>query len=94
MGVPVVTITGKTASGRAGLGILSSIGLGELVARSEDEFMKIAGDLARDRARMAELRSTLRDRMKGSVLMDGKGFARKMEAVYRDVWRRWCLGKI
>ncbi len=92
MGVPVVTLIGKTASGRAGLGILSSIELGELVAGSEDEFVRIAGELARDRARMGELRSSLRERMKGSVLMDAKGFARKMEAVYRDVWRRWCLG--
>jgi len=90
MGVPVVSLTGKTASGRAGLSILSTLGLKELVAGTENEFVKIAGELARDRSRLAELRLTLREKMKNSPVMDAIGFARKMEAVYRDIWRRWC----
>ncbi len=92
MGVPVVSLTGKTASGRAGSSILSTLGLGELIAGSEDEFVKIAAELARDRSRLGELRSTLRQRMKQSPLMDALGFARKMEVAYRDAWRRWCAG--
>jgi predicted O-linked N-acetylglucosamine transferase (SPINDLY family) len=92
MGVPVVSLAGKTASGRAGLSILSTLGLKELIAGSEDEFVKIAGELARDRSRLGELRSTFRQRMKQSPLMDAVAFARKMEAAYRDAWRRWCAG--
>jgi protein O-GlcNAc transferase len=90
MGVPVVTLPGKTAAGRAGLSILSTIGMPELIAGTEDEFVKIAGELAFDRPRLAQLRSTLRERMQRSPLMDSAGFARKMESAYREAWRNWC----
>jgi predicted O-linked N-acetylglucosamine transferase (SPINDLY family) len=93
MGVPVVTLAGHTASGRAGVSILSTIGLPELVARTEDEFIRIAAGLAGDRARLADLRSTLRQRTTQSPLMDAPGFARKMEAAYREMWQRWRDGK-
>ena len=39
MGVPVVTLAGKTAVGRGGLSILSNIGLPELVGHTEDEYV-------------------------------------------------------
>jgi protein O-GlcNAc transferase len=93
MGVPVVTLAGKTAAGRAGTSILSTVGLPELIAKSEDAFVNIAVKLAHDPARLAELHATLRQKMVQSPLMDAAGFTRKMEAAYRDAWQRWCAAK-
>ena len=90
MGVPVVSLAGETPVSRAGLSLLTNLGLAELVARSEAEFVDIAAGLARNPPRLAELRSTLRQRMETSVLMDGPRFARHVEAAYRCMWRRWC----
>jgi predicted O-linked N-acetylglucosamine transferase (SPINDLY family) len=90
MGVPVVSLIGRTAVGRGGLSILSNIGLPELVARSDDEYVKIATDLAADLPRLSTLRSTLRRRMQQSPLTDAPRFARHMEAAYRQMWQRWC----
>jgi predicted O-linked N-acetylglucosamine transferase (SPINDLY family) len=90
MGVPVVTRVGSTVVGRAGLSQLSNLGLTELVAYSDDEFVQIAASLAGDLSRLAALRSTLRDRMSASPLMDAPRFARNMEAAYRQMWRTWC----
>jgi predicted O-linked N-acetylglucosamine transferase (SPINDLY family) len=90
MGVPVVSLAGRSAVSRAGLSQLSNLGLRELVAFSEHEYIALATQLAGDVARLAELRSTLRTRMKASVLMDELRFTRSLEAVYRTVWRRWC----
>jgi protein O-GlcNAc transferase len=90
MGVPVVTLAGKTAAGRAGVSILMNVGLGELVAREADEFVNIARSLAMDHSRRVDLRSTLRQRLQKSPLMDGRGFARDMESAYRQMWRQWC----
>jgi protein O-GlcNAc transferase len=90
MGVPVVTLVGKTAAGRAGVSLLSTVGLPEMIAHNEEQFMEIATALANDAPRLAKLRSTLRERTEKSPLMDGPGFARKMEAAYRQMWRQWC----
>jgi predicted O-linked N-acetylglucosamine transferase (SPINDLY family) len=90
MGVPVVSLTGERPVSRAGLSILNNLGLPELVATSQDEYVKIASDLACDHERLAALRPTLRRRMETSVLMDGAHFTRTIESAYRSMWHRWC----
>jgi protein O-GlcNAc transferase len=90
MGVPVVSLAGERSVSRAGLSQLTHLGLRELVASSEDDYVGIAGQLAGDLPRLAELRRTLRPRMEASVLMDAPRFARQIEAAYRSVWRQWC----
>ncbi len=91
MGVPVVTLSGRTAVGRGGRSILSSIGLPELVAESPQEYLEIAVALARDLPRLSELRLGLRERMGHSPLRDAAGLARGIEAAFRQLWRQWCL---
>jgi protein O-GlcNAc transferase len=90
MGVPVVSRVGSTAAGRAGLGILSTVGLPEFAAADDDGLVKIAANLARDYPRRSELRRNLRDRMRRSPTMDGRRFARNAEAAYREMWRKFC----
>jgi predicted O-linked N-acetylglucosamine transferase (SPINDLY family) len=90
MGVPVVTRTGRSAAGRAGLSQLMNLGLGELAAENDAQFVEIAVQLARDLPRLAQLRESLRARLAASPLMNGARFAAQVEAVYRRVWRRWC----
>lgn len=90
MGVPVVTQAGRTHCSRMVASVLSNVGLPELVATSPEEYVKLAVELANDLPRLAELRSTLRERMRTSPLMDAAGFARDMEAACRDMWRKWC----
>jgi len=93
MGVPVVTLAGRTAAGRAGTSILTNVGLPELTAGNPDKFVQIARNLSADAPRLAELRATLRDRMRRSPLMDARRFAADMEAAYRRMWTSWCEGK-
>lgn len=90
MGVPVVTLAGENFTGRMGVSILSNLGLPDLVANDEADYVACATGLANDPARLQELRQTLRQRMAGSPLMDFKAFARDMEAAYRGMWRVWC----
>lgn len=90
MGVPVVTLVGRTAVGRAGWGQLMNLQLPELVARTAEAYVRIAAGLAGDLPRLANLRATLRPRMERSPLMDGLRFTRNVEAAYRVMWRKWC----
>jgi protein O-GlcNAc transferase len=84
MGVPVITRTGATAPGRAGLSILSNLDLPELIADDDAQFVNIAKELAGDFALRSQLRASLRDRMCQSPLMDAPRFARNVEAAYKD----------
>jgi protein O-GlcNAc transferase len=90
MGVPVVSLAGRTHVSRVGVSLLSCVGLPELIARTPDQYIEIAANLATDLSRLAELRRTLRPRMQASGLMDAPRFARDVEAVYRKMWRIWC----
>jgi predicted O-linked N-acetylglucosamine transferase (SPINDLY family) len=82
MGVPVVTLAGKTTVGRAACSALRNLGLEELVGQSAQEYVEIALRLGRDRVGLAKLRSSLRGRTQTSPLMDSAAFAREMEGLY------------
>ena len=90
MGVPTLTLLGKTVVGRAGWSQLCNLGLKELAAETPEQFVAIAARLAGDLPRLQELRRTLRQRMSQSPLMDAGLFATHMEQAYRGMWRRWC----
>lgn len=90
MGVPVITLAGKTHVSRVGSSILHRVGLGELVAHSTAEYLQTAARLAADAGRLAELRAGMRALMRTSPLLDAPGFTRHVEASYRAMWQRWC----
>ena len=93
MGVPVVTLAGKLPLARAGVTILTHLGLTELIAQSQEQYVKIAADLACDPDRLTDLRSNLRERLRESVLMDEPNYVRNLESAYRDAWKAWCEPK-
>jgi predicted O-linked N-acetylglucosamine transferase (SPINDLY family) len=90
MGVPVVSLAGETIVSRAGLSQATNLGLPELVARSDADYVRIATGLALDPARLGHLRATMRERMNGSVLMDASRFTQGIERAYRTIWHEWC----
>jgi predicted O-linked N-acetylglucosamine transferase (SPINDLY family) len=90
MGVPVITLAGTTGVQRSGASLLSNVGLPELIATTQEQYVQVAIDLAGDLRRLSELRVTLRDRMTASPLMDVPRFVGNLEAIYRRLWRKWC----
>ena len=90
MGVPVVTAPGIRPSSRSTASVLSTAGLSEWIASGPEEYVQLAVEAARDEARVASLRKSLRERLRQSPLMDEKRFARDLEAAYRQMWRKWC----
>jgi predicted O-linked N-acetylglucosamine transferase (SPINDLY family) len=92
MGAPLLTLPGEMPVSRAGLSLLSNIGLEELAASSEEDYVRLAAELAGDLPRLADMRATLRARMLASPLMDAPRFARNVEAAYRSMWERWGAG--
>jgi protein O-GlcNAc transferase len=93
MGVPVVTLPSERPASRQTLGFLTTLGLKELAASSETDYVRIAAELAADPARLTELRQSLRPAMAASPLTDGRQFTPTLEAAFRTMWRRWCAGE-
>ena len=90
MGVPVVTQAGRTHVSRVGVSLLTTVGLPELIAADDEDYLRIAVRLASDVNVLAALRSTLRSRLSASPLLDAPRFARHVEQAYRQMWRTWC----
>jgi predicted O-linked N-acetylglucosamine transferase (SPINDLY family) len=40
--------------------------------------------------KLEQLRSTLRQKMEQSPLMDAPRFTKNIESAYRQMWRKWC----
>jgi predicted O-linked N-acetylglucosamine transferase (SPINDLY family) len=89
MGVPTVTISGVMPAGRAGVSQLHNLDLAQLIARDDDDFVRIAAEQADNASRLNDLRLTLRDRMRRSPLADAVAFARAVENAYRTMWRQY-----
>jgi predicted O-linked N-acetylglucosamine transferase (SPINDLY family) len=83
----VVSLYGRHSASRSGLGILSSLGLGELAASSPQDYVRIAVALARDLPRLEQLRGSLRTRFDQSPLRDEKRFAANFEQALRTAWQ-------
>jgi predicted O-linked N-acetylglucosamine transferase (SPINDLY family) len=90
MGVPFVTLGGTSLPSRMGVSIATNVGHPQWIARSPDEYVRIAAELALSGPRLLELQSTLRAQLEQSPLMDAAGFTRKLEAAYRSAWIGWC----
>ena len=90
MGVPVITLAGASHVSRVGVSLLSSVGLTELIANSQEEYVERAISLASNSDRLAQLRSNIRPRLQKSPLTDGKKFTLQLESTYRHLWQQYC----
>jgi len=90
MGVPVITLAGAAYHSRTGISLLSNVGLPELVAKTSDEYVSIAVNLAKDLQRLRSIRERLRDMIKYSPLCDAKKFTLSLEMCYSKMWETWC----
>jgi len=90
MGVPVVTLKGASAFARNSVGLLSEVGLKQLVAITPSGYVTTAAECAGNLARLVELRAGLRERVAASSLMDARRFCENLESAYRSMWRNYC----
>ncbi|MFM7136608.1 MAG: tetratricopeptide repeat protein [Planctomycetota bacterium] len=93
MGVPIITLVGDRYASRMGLSVLTALGLDDLAAPTEEQFIARATALANDLPRLSALRAGLRQRMRQSPVMDAPALARNIEAAYRRIWEAWCLSR-
>jgi protein O-GlcNAc transferase len=86
MGVPVVTIAGRTHAGRVGASLLSACGLSTFIARDDDHFVSLCAAAAQDRAGLGALRAAIRPQMLASPLCDEAGYAARFADLLDRLW--------
>jgi len=86
MGVPVITLAGASHVGRVGVSQMSNLGLQELIAKNQDDYVNIAVELAGNIEKLSALRAGMRERMLASPLMNVERFTRNLEQGYEQMW--------
>ena len=87
MGVPVVSLMGDRHAGRVTAGILTRIGLADLVAKDKADYIRIAAELASNPLRLVDLRQNLRTMFRNSPLGRPDLVVRDIEKFYTAVVR-------
>ena len=90
MGVPVLTLDGKSFLSRQGVGLLMNAGLPAWIAADADDYVARAVSHASDVQALASLRAGLRQQVLASPIFDAPRFAQHFEAALRGMWQEWC----
>lgn len=86
MGVPMLTLSGRSFASRVCGSLLRSAGLPELVCTAPGEYVDRAVALGRDRRRLQHYRDRLRDGRDTCRLFDTPDLVGCLEGLYRRMW--------
>ncbi|MCM2451569.1 O-linked N-acetylglucosamine transferase, SPINDLY family protein [Agrobacterium vitis] len=81
-GLPVITKRGTNFASRVSESLLKAIGLDEVVAQDEDDFVEVATVLINDPDRIARLKAHIAEQRFIAPLFDATRFCRHLEAAY------------
>ena len=90
MGVPVISLRGRTHGARFGASILTNAGVRELVAENDINYVRRAVQLAGAPKLLEAYHMGLRANMKRSPLMDAQEYMYELESAYREIWEKFC----
>lgn len=85
MGCPVVTRAGKAHVSRVGVSLLNAVGLQEFITETREAYIEKAVALAAQTDRLQEMRSSMRERLRQSVLMNEKRFVTGFETALMEI---------
>lgn len=91
VGVPLITRSGRSFQSRVARSVLAAAGLQQLAVDTPEAYEALALLLARDPARLADVRAAVA-RAASSPLFDAGRFARNLEAGYEAMRERWRSG--
>ena len=82
VGLPVVTFTGSTFAARVASSLLKAAGMPELVAKTPEDYERLALHLARDPQALSEIKTKLARNRDSCALFDTARFTRHLEAAF------------
>ncbi|WP_081344728.1 tetratricopeptide repeat protein [Janthinobacterium lividum] len=92
MGVPTLTMAGKTLQSRVGATILGHLGLTQFIAQDLSDLIQKGQELANDLDALVKLRMSMRTRLANSAAGQPALIAAGLDSALRTAWQRWCAG--
>jgi predicted O-linked N-acetylglucosamine transferase (SPINDLY family) len=93
MGVPVLTLAGKTLLERQGASLMSAVGLTDWIAHDRAQYVDIAIQQVRHIDKLAELRAKLRQQALASPVFDTALFAKHWTQAMQQMWAQYLQAK-
>jgi predicted O-linked N-acetylglucosamine transferase (SPINDLY family) len=90
MGVPTLTLPGRTAPSRVGGLLMAQLELQSFIASDKADFVKKGVYWANNLSALAELRAGMRERCTHSAVFRPEVIANALSRALRIMWRRWC----
>ena len=85
MGVPVITMTGYNFNSRCGESIIKNLGIENLIANNEDDYILKAQKMAKDNEKLLELRKKIYDISHETPLFDTKQFSQDFFSILEKI---------
>ena len=94
MGLPVLTLAGRTFASRVCSSLVRAAGVGELVCASAQEYVERAVLFGNDRLSIRPLSERLRSNRDTCALFDTESLVRRLEQLYERMWREFKSGSL
>ena len=89
MGVPVLTVAGKSMVSRQAAAVLTAAGKSEWICNNQEELITKAQQLAANPDELLQLRHKQRKEVEKSELLNHISLANEMQKTFRLWWKRW-----
>jgi len=94
MGVPILTIPGRSFASRVCAGLLRAAGVPDLVCPTAHAYFERAVDLGLNPEKAAAIRQVLTNQRETSLLFDTPQLVRSLEGLYREMWSDFESGSL
>ena len=82
VGLPVLTLMGKTFASRVAGSILKQVNLKELITENRENYKKKAIELANNTNKLFQIKKKLKNTIQQSPLLDSVKFTKNLENIY------------
>jgi predicted O-linked N-acetylglucosamine transferase (SPINDLY family) len=94
MGVPLLTLSGRSFASRVCGSLARSAGLSELVCGTAQEYVELAVNLGNNPERLASIRGKLNAEKATCTLFDTPLLVKHLEQLYRQMWADYQRGSL
>ena len=90
--MPVVTRRGQSFASRVAASLLDELQLNAWVADTEQEYLRIAIELAQNPLQLADVKKCLQENLLSGSLFNPEQYAKNLETAFHHIYQRWESG--